>query len=185
MQSDDEPARYFDRCFETTCAPLLAYAIRRSPDRSAAEDLVAEVFAVAWRRRDEIPQDALPWLYGVARKLLLNQGRSLRRRDRLFARLAAEPQAVARDPADRVEELDTVRRALGALRPADREVLMLDAWEGLDATAAATVLGCRVAAYRARLSRARRAFTVQIAAQQHDLPTAPKVALAATPREDQ
>ncbi len=59
--------------FEAHFEPLLAYARRRTPQRFDAEDLVAETFAVAWRRLDRLPrapEQQLPWLYGVARRLL-------------------------------------------------------------------------------------------------------------------
>jgi RNA polymerase sigma-70 factor (ECF subfamily) len=49
-----------------------------------------------------------------------------------------------------------VYEALRALRPRDREVLLLTAWDGLNASEAAAVLGCSPTAYRIRLHRARR-----------------------------
>jgi RNA polymerase sigma-70 factor, ECF subfamily len=52
-----------------------AYALRRaSPD--AAQDVVADTFLVVWRRLEDVPADALPWLYGIARRVLANQRRS-------------------------------------------------------------------------------------------------------------
>src|ERR1035437_1498150 len=71
---------------------LLRYALRRLDDRSAAEDLVAETFVVAWRRFDEIPprDQELFWLYGIAGRVLANALRGRQRSMRLEMRLAFE-----------------------------------------------------------------------------------------------
>jgi RNA polymerase sigma-70 factor, ECF subfamily len=64
---------------------VLAHALRRT-DAGAAHDAVAETFLVAWRRFDEVPRDPLPWLYGVARRVLADQRRAGRRRASLQGR---------------------------------------------------------------------------------------------------
>jgi len=144
----------FSRLFASAYGPLWAYARRRVP-AADLDDVVAEAFTVAWRRLDAIPEGdgALPWLYGVAYKVICNHRRSQHRRLRLVARLAAEPPSTPDfDPASG----DTaVLEALGALRPADQEILRLVAWEGLEANEAAVVLGCSTNAATLRLSRAR------------------------------
>ena len=125
------------------------YALRRT-DRETAQDVVAETFAIAWRRLAEVPADALPWLYGVARRVLANQRRSTTRLVALRRKLeTARPE---------LPELSdgSVAAALAALRPEDREVLLLVAWEGLSAVEAAAVVGCTPDAFRVRLHRARR-----------------------------
>jgi RNA polymerase sigma-70 factor (ECF subfamily) len=53
--------------------------VRRLAEVDAAADLAQEVFVVAWRRRDQVPDNSLPWLYGVARRLLANYVRAQRR----------------------------------------------------------------------------------------------------------
>jgi RNA polymerase sigma-70 factor (ECF subfamily) len=129
---------------------VLAFCLRRTT-RDFAEDALAETFAVAWRRRDDLPREPLPWLLGVARKVLANQRRAASRRQALAQRLAAVPPIA---PADTVGP--PVVEALETLSAADREVLMLTAWDGLSAAEAATVLGCSPLAVRLRLSRARK-----------------------------
>ena len=86
----DPAADDVDVLFGAHHADLLRYAARRvGPD--AAPDVVADVFLVAWRRRGDLPADgALPWLYGVAHRIVANHQRGERRRLRLRARLAAE-----------------------------------------------------------------------------------------------
>src|SRR5215213_9632067 len=89
--------RRFESCFRDNYAAVLAFAIRRLPDRAAAEDAAAETFAVAWRRRGLIPDEPLPWLYGIALRVAANQRRSSERRRRLDERL--EQEAGSREPA--------------------------------------------------------------------------------------
>ena len=57
----------FEILFRTHYGAIHAYARRRLPER--ADDIVADTFFVAWRRLDDVPRDALPWLYGVARRV--------------------------------------------------------------------------------------------------------------------
>jgi RNA polymerase sigma factor (sigma-70 family) len=133
---------------------VLAYALRRS-DKATAEDVVSEVFLVANRRLVEVPADARPWLYGVARRVLANQRRSEKRRAALHAALGvlARDRTTAPPPAFPAET--PLLEALATLCPDDREVVMLTAWENLDAAGAAVVLGCSAAAVYTRLHRAR------------------------------
>lgn len=128
---------------------ILAYAVRRV-GRDIAPDVVAETFAVAWRRFGDSPDEPLPWLYGIARKVIANQRRSTTRQLRLAARLA-ETESAALPPSS-----GEVVQALSSLPPADQELLMLIAWEGLRPSEAAVALGCSGNAVRIRLYRARR-----------------------------
>lgn len=154
---------------------LLAYALRRT-DRETAYDAVGEAFLVVWRRLEDVPEDALPWLYGVIRRVLANQRRSSRRRLSLFSRLIR----------DRVEATTTeakagsspLREALGRLSNREREALMLTAWEGLDGVRAAAVLNISPIAFRVRLHRAKRRL-----AEELDRPEAPTSAVASTAKE--
>jgi RNA polymerase sigma-70 factor (ECF subfamily) len=138
---------------------LLAYAARRLPTVTDAEDVVAEVFLVAWRRLDDVPEGeaALPWLYGVARKTIGNQRRGLFRRGRLHARLeqTAERPAPA---AAAVSDAEPAIEALERLSESDRELLRLVAWEELSHAEIAAVLGISVNAVAIRLHRARARF---------------------------
>ncbi len=123
---------------------------------SEHEDLTTEVFLVAWRRREELPGEPLPWLYGVARKVLANHRRSGDRRDALTERAAAHAAPAAPDLADAAGLRTDLARALAELSDADRELILLVAWEGLTLAEAAAALGCRRGAAAVRLHRARR-----------------------------
>jgi RNA polymerase sigma-70 factor (ECF subfamily) len=135
---------------------VLAYFKRRT-DSETAKDCAAETFLVAWRRIDEVPDDALPWLYGVARRVLANQRRSGGRIGRLLAKLAGlspdfpvNPETVVLRRAEEAELLDAVNR----LRPADRELLLLATWEELPHAQIGEVLGCSAHAVDQRVHRA-------------------------------
>jgi RNA polymerase sigma-70 factor (ECF subfamily) len=147
----DREARFRRMC-EAHTAAVLAYALRRT-SREDAADVVAETFLVAWRRLDGVDErSALPWLYAVARRVLLSQQRSTRRQRAIAERVAAGlPEASETEFGS-----PRVLEALAALSEAEREVLMLTAWEELSSTDAAKVLGCSATAYRIRLHRARK-----------------------------
>lgn len=147
----------FERLFHQHADAVRAYAMRRS-DPDTAQEIVAETFAVAWRRVDVVPDPALPWLLGVARKVLANERRSRSRAEALALRLVREPMGSSDDPADVVDARLSMQSALDRLLPAEREVLELIAWEGLSAAQAAAALGCSQVAIAMRLHRARRRF---------------------------
>lgn len=151
----------FDALFEECHRPLLAYAARRCPTMADAEDVVAEAFVVAWRRLDDMPSgpDALPWLYGVARRTLANQRRGLLRRARLTARLEQDAVASATTAGPTPSPAgEAALAALARLKPSDQEILRLVAWEELTHAEIATVLGISVNAVAIRLHRARTRF---------------------------
>ena len=137
---------------------LLRYA-QRHVGVNEAHDVVADVFTTAWRRWPDVPAPALPWLIGVARRVIDNEQRALRRRRQLRTRLellhdVTQETAGAVDPAERLHAI----QQLAALSETEQEAVLLVAWDGLDSAAAARVLGLTPAAFRKRLSRARAAL---------------------------
>jgi len=158
----------FDALFDSNFGRVLAYALRRVSDRSEAEDVVAETFAVAWRRRDEVPELEAPWLYGVAANVISNQRRADRRRLRLRGRIGGEPPRLGRDPAEAIGERDAIARAFCRLSESQREVLRLVSWEGLSPDDAAVALGCSHGAFRVRLHRARAALAKHLEEGGHE-----------------
>jgi RNA polymerase sigma factor (sigma-70 family) len=144
---------------------ILAYAVRRVRDPQDAADAVADTFLVAWRRLDDIPHGAEGrlWLYGVARRMLANQARSDRRRERLAERLRHElPAAVAAVAPPVTGAESALLDALRELDDGDREILLLAGWELLRTAEIATVLGISGVAARARLHRARRRLRARL-----------------------
>jgi len=134
---------------------LLRYAVRRTGVDDAA-DVVSAVFAIAWRKIDQMPPDPLPWLYRIAGFEVLKAGRRRAHAGRLAADLAArKPVTTAEDQSQVIDAL-WVEQVIGSLRPADAELLRLVVWEDLDVPSAAAVLGCSVGAAHVRLHRARK-----------------------------
>jgi RNA polymerase sigma-70 factor (ECF subfamily) len=131
---------------------VFRYAGRRL-GREEAADAAAEAFTVAWRKIARVPPEpeTLPWLYGVARRVVANAERARRRRERLAVRAAGDSREAA-SPVDPVGVLS----ALAGLRAGDREILRLAAWEGLDPRQLGLALGCSSNAAAIRLHRARR-----------------------------
>ncbi|HEX3511045.1 MAG TPA: sigma-70 family RNA polymerase sigma factor [Solirubrobacteraceae bacterium] len=151
------PDKRFQALYHAHAGAVLSYARRRST-RADAEDVLGEVFLVAWRRLDEVPaEQERVWLLGVARRALANQRRGSTRRRALRSRLASQGQAPAAAPMPFPAARETrLGRALARLSESDRELLLLIAWEGLSNEEAARVLEIRPRALRVRLHRARR-----------------------------
>lgn len=154
----DDVARLTE-VYEVHAPAVTAYVLRRAP-AADAPDVVAETFMVAWRRRDVLPYEpeTLPWLYGVARRVLANQRRGAQRRSELSDRLRDGLAGHGIDPPslDDVEDLHRVARAMKALPDDDKEILRLASWEDLRPAEIATVLGIGTGAVRQRLHRARK-----------------------------
>ena len=164
----------FEALFRAHRPQVLAYA-RRRVDDATAEDVVADAFLVCWRRLDEVPQEPLPWLLGVARRCLANRVRGDARRVALAERAThAHVAPGGRDPAETLGERERVLAAFAGLSERDREVLALVAWEGLDVTDAATAMGCSKTALKVRLHRARRRLAARLATPQPSSLTAPE-----------
>jgi RNA polymerase sigma-70 factor, ECF subfamily len=157
-------AERFDRLWREYAPAVMRYARRRVPP-DEVDEVVAETFVVAWRRLDAAPDHALPWLLGVARNVSANMRRSRRRREALHGRLASQSSDIATtDSSDSLSP--PVASALARLRPDDRELLTLLAWDGLDRDGAAQALGCTRAALAVRLHRARRRFASALSLEQ-------------------
>jgi RNA polymerase sigma factor (sigma-70 family) len=135
----------FEQLYGEHADAIRAYVRRRAPE-DVVDDLVADVFLVCWRRLADVPEDALPWLYAVARKTLANERRRRARRAHVPVEVSYEPEPVG-DAA--------LASAFAALSDGDREVLRLVAWEGLSLREAATVLECSYVACRVRYHRAK------------------------------
>jgi RNA polymerase sigma-70 factor (ECF subfamily) len=168
----------FDRLFDRHYAELARFARRRVADQASVDDVLAETFVTAWRRRREMPDPALPWLYGVCARVIATTRRGGARRGRLWARLASLPHEPARDPADIHAERSAIAAAFARLDEDQREVLRLIAWDGLSTEEAAAVLDCSPGAFRTRFHRARRELEKHLAATGNEGMPAPTEAPA-------
>ncbi len=158
----DTRRRCLEELFNAHGAAVRAYALRRlgAGESASADDVVSEVFAVAWRRIDAVPEGAeLPWLLGCARRVVLHVHRRARRDAALVGQLEAHATGAALPATgDRV-----LADALASLGERDREALLLIAWEGLSASEAAVVVGCSRGTFAVRLHRARRRLSAALA----------------------
>lgn len=152
-------AEVFDRH-----APLIFRYLARRVGRQYAEDLTAEVFLTAFRKRhgyDLAYRDARPWLYGIATRLIAQQRRDAARHIRLEA-AAATGDGVTSDHAEQVladvAARATRQRLLAALeqlQARDRDVIWLTACEELAQDEVARALGIPAGTVKSRLNRAR------------------------------
>jgi len=152
--------------YDRHAATLHRYVARRLGE-DVAEDIVADTFLSAFRKRDRfdpgVSSDARPWLFGIAANLIEKHTRSEVRMLRAYARTGADPvltqQVTTTDEAlGRVDFAAAQRdlaRALAALAKGDREVLLLIAWADLSYAEVAAALGIPVGTVRSRLNRAR------------------------------
>jgi RNA polymerase sigma-70 factor (ECF subfamily) len=147
----------FERVYVDHYDAVLRYCLRRS-DREDALDATAETFAVAWRRRFDMPAGReLPWLYGVARRVLANQRRSVSRRESAVSYLRVLPGGSFDEPEPQVirnEETGDVVAALARLKADDREIIRLAGWEELGREELAFAMDCTPNAVTKRLNGA-------------------------------
>lgn len=136
--------------------------IDRRVGREGADELAGEVFRIAFTRRNTYQLDrpnCLPWLYGIAKNLLFKEQRRRSRHLRAVGRLGGDRWIDASAEIDaRVDAValwPRVSRALAALSPGEREVVLLVAWEELTYQEVAEALAVPIGTVRSRLHRAR------------------------------
>lgn len=173
LRSRTQPAA-FGEIYERDVAPIGGYLGRRV-GADAAEDIVAETFLTAFRKRasfDTSWESARPWLFGIAVRLM-------RRRRRLEGvqwraamagpaddTAAGDGYGEAEDRMDAQRRLRALEPAIAALAQRDREVLQLFAWGGLSYDDIVASLRVPVGTVRSRLNRVRRQLS-------NALPSAP------------
>lgn len=152
---DDE--QRFRALFDAHYAQIARYFTNRGRSHTEAEDLAAATFEVAWRKLDNVPlaEDAILWLYGVARNQLRNAWRKGQREAALAEDVGHAMTTVAELPVEQRAAAAETMQALRQLKREDRDLVMLVAWDELSPTEAGQVLGLRPNAARTRLHRAR------------------------------
>ena len=146
---DESRRERFEEVAPGLIEPVRRFLARRT-DPATAEDVLAETLLVCWRRATELPDEPLPWVYGVARNCLRNAERAARRQERVAARLMAQPA----DPGP--PDDPALDEAIATLRPEEAELLRLWAWEQLTPAEIAVVLGVSPNAASTRLTRAKK-----------------------------
>jgi RNA polymerase sigma-70 factor (ECF subfamily) len=174
----------FRTLFDDHVRSVYNHGFRLTGDWTTAEDVVSLTFLEAWRLRGRLEPDdeagsLRSWVLGIATNVARNVRRAARRHQAALARVP-EPDAVpdhADEVAGRLDDRDRVARtvaALATLRTAEREVLALCVWSGLDYAEAAKALGIPIGTVRSRLSRARRRLEERIASMSVEMEPAPR-----------
>lgn len=158
MYTAVDPEHRFRRLYSRMYPDILGYLARRIGEQEAV-DAAADVFVVVWGRINDVPEGdaARPWLFGVARNVLRNRRRAARRywyflqrhRSLRFDR-SEEPEPIV----VRRHEYEAVIAALERLRPEEKELLRLVAWEELPYAEIAELFGCSRHAVDQRVQRA-------------------------------
>ena len=158
-----DPKEVFTRLFDEYAPSLRGYLAGRAGVH-VADDLVAETFVIALRRRASYDPERAPvrgWLYGIATNLLRSHRRQEVRGFELTARAAAEDRpteshdAVVAGQVDAAARLRTIAAELAALSEEDRDVLLLTSWAGLEPAEVAEAIGVPASTVRSRLHRVR------------------------------
>jgi len=158
----------FECLYREHAGNVLAYARRRVSSAEEANDVVAETFLHALRRFDDLKDDnALPWLYAIAWRVLSTQRRAHARQQAIARKIMRQQPAglAAVDDASPV-----ALRAFARLSEPDREILTLSVFEELSSGEVAQVLGCSSNACRIRLHRARRRLRARVLELEPDAP---------------
>jgi RNA polymerase sigma-70 factor (ECF subfamily) len=150
-------SEFFERLYAQHFDRVAAYLLART-DRDTAADVLAGTFETAWRRIADVPDEPLPWLLGVARRVLANARRSSSRQVALVDRIGQATSASSSDPAGESAISASLLEAISSLTPSQQEALLLVAWDGLSEREAALALGCTRVAFAARVHRARSRF---------------------------
>lgn len=162
--SDAGDAVAFTQLYRSHLASVRAYASASLPPADV-DDVVSEVFVLAWQRRDTIPEEwPRGWLIGVTRNIARSRRRSARRAATYLDRLGDQRPQAAPGPAEThlaTEHFEALEAAMQTLRPADQEILMFagpyemavgDIAEALGISA--NNVGVRIHRARQRLRRA-------------------------------
>lgn len=156
-----DPPR-FGQVFDRHVDAIYGYLCRRV-GRASAEELTSETFARAFDGRERFSgEDALPWLFGIASNLIRHHARAERRQLAAYARVASQDARNQVDDevesrVDAAAMVPALAEALRRLRPDERDVLLMHAWQGLSYRDIADALGIAIGTVGSRLSRARAA----------------------------
>lgn len=173
-RSLSEPAA-FEPIFDRHFGAVHRYLHRRA-GRDLADELTAETFALAFSRRGSCRASGsvLPWLYGIATNLLHRYRRTERRQLQAYSRSGVDRWGAYEDEADaRVDgsSLDArLAGALAAMRPRERDALLLYALADLSYEEVALALDVPIGTVRTWLHRARATAQRELTAAENVLP---------------
>lgn len=156
----------FAPIFERHFTHIYRYLCQRT-EPSAAEDLASEVFTIALNKRNKFVaqhDSALPWLYGIASRLLADQSRKRARQANAYYKASAQeidhssPMTGAQQRIDAHNAAQKLQPAIDALSDRDKDILHLYAHADLSYTDIAEALKMPVGTVRSRLHRIRKSL---------------------------
>lgn len=174
-EPDVRPPEDFGEVYDRHFPDIYRYIAGRL-GRDAADDIAADTFLIAFRKRDSFDAergDVRPWLFGIATRLVAQHRRQEVRRYRALAKLG--PEEVADSHETRVVNWVTAEgfqprlaKALAGLSRGDRDVLLLSAISELTHEQISTALGIPYGTVGSRLSRARRKLRTALGEERND-----------------
>ena len=156
VAGDRPAAEPFEALYQRVFPRVYAYVASLLRDRSAAEEVTAQVFERAYRKRSTYRPgggSADAWLFGIARNAALDELRRLKRRATLESEPADVYATAPEDHADAVVRRETVRAAMAGLDPRDRELVALKFHAGLSNAEIGQLLGLSESNVGTRLHR--------------------------------
>ena len=155
-QNDDRTA--FDTLYAQHVGRVYAVCLRMSASRDEAERLTQDVFVRAWQRLKTFRGESAfaSWLHRLAVNVVLQDGRTNRRRDARVAVLPEPELLDRRASTSKADERMDLERAIASLPPGARQVLVLHDIEGYKHEEIARLTGSAVGSVKAQLHRARR-----------------------------
>jgi RNA polymerase sigma-70 factor (ECF subfamily) len=169
---DGDPDAVIRQLYSQHAEALRGYVEQFCPDRASADDIVQETFIRAWRHLPQLSADdrpVRPWLFRVARNLLIDANRAARARPTTVQGQAGE---VGTDSGlDEILDRQLVSAALAQLSPAHQTVLVETFYRGGTMATIACELGIPHGTARSRLHYALDAMRRQL--QGHDTIAAP------------
>lgn len=145
----------FEQLYAATRDALYAYVMGVLGNRDSAEEVTAQAFERAYRKRSQLDRergDARAWLFGIARNAALDELRRLRRHAPPASDVAVDQLGVVHVGID-LDERIALRQALAALPAGDRELIALKYFVGMNNREIAAVTGQGESNVGTRLSR--------------------------------
>lgn len=158
MASADERATRIAQAVREHAPGVLAYLARRVEREHDAADLLAETLLTVWRRAASLPREddeIRPWMFGIARRVLMHHYRSMARQRALADRLRSILSASPHPGFSGDTEHDELRSAVAALDAVDRDIIGLVHWEGFSLVEASRILKMKESTVRSRYHRAK------------------------------
>ncbi|WP_105034845.1 RNA polymerase sigma factor [Cryobacterium aureum] len=165
-RTEDKRSR-ISRAVPEHAPALLAYFARRIDPPYDAADLLAETLLILWKRANGLPADddeIRPWMFGIARHVLLHHQRSTARRNALADRLRSQMSLVVRPGFSDSSTFDDLHDAIRELDQTDRDIIGLHHWDGLSLVEVSRVLRMKEGTVRSRYHRARERLRHELAA---------------------